>query len=107
MVGRVGGGGAGDGGQRVAARTADDTAEGVTVRAPQSESRSPRGTEGWLLAKERIRDRNCRFPGGAREPAALGISAEGMSGLLSVYRVCAVGLWCVVAENVLGKVCGL
>ena len=37
----------------------------------------------------------------------VGISAEGVSGLLSVYRVCAVGLWCVVAENVLGKVCGL
>lgn len=56
-----------DGGQRVAARTAGDTAEGVTVWAPQSESRSPRGTEGWLLAKERIRDRNCRFPGGASQ----------------------------------------
>ena len=37
----------------------------------------------------------------------VGISAEGVSGLLSVYRVCAVGLWCVVAENALGKVCGL
>lgn len=70
--GRVGGGGAGDGCQRVAAHTDGDTAEGVTVWAPQSESRSPRGARAGSLRKSVSGIGIAAFLAGACEPAALG-----------------------------------